>query len=802
VRRVEPGNREGAGTGDDACLAAAARALVAALALAALLAAPPAHAAPQEPLQEPPPAPQQEAPDPAEAPIVEAQPRPGISFEELLAAEDAAAADEAEALARRSRLPFQARSQPLQGLPAGMAALIMGSRPGGQVVSSVLALPLGHAVEPPPAPPPSPETEAGSGAAPAPTAAPAETGPPRELVVLMVEIDGPSLLGPNPGDTAQLEVFAYALGGNGGVRGFLSQRLPLDLAEVGEALFAGGVKLIGHLELPPGEYVLRVLVHETASQRYGLRAVPLTVPAGAALSPPLAAEPASAAASPWLLVVESPHGRLGAVDFGELLHQAGTPLPSALPLLPGDDAELDVLVTAGAAVGERLEARLLDRAGEPAARLPATVLARRATDLPGFDRLRVRLPLDELAVGSYFLTLAGEVDGRAVVSAELPLVVTRDGTAGEVLWTDVERRLSGGEAGAALELDEGEGRRRRSRRNERAERAVAAAYRAVLERLADGDREGAATDLARIESEVLAGVRVDPFAVLTGVEDDIQTALAAADPEALLPIALLHADVYRRQRADHTFGLATRSRSQSVAAVERYAAGSQIDEAESFASAILATLGDELQRAQVRVAARLLLERASAMDPDNSFALLHLAAGHEKAADYAGAVDVLRRLIAADPKAPEARLRLAVNLLRLGQNGEAIALLGSLIGEDNPEWVLTLAYEALAGERLRGGDAAGAAELLRRGAGRLPRQPRLKVQLAYALERAGRSAEAADVLAQLDASAAAGPSPRHQYNLWPEGGRDELERRLVQAGLVRLPRLATALDALPGERSR
>jgi hypothetical protein len=799
-------SRTGAGTRGDARLAAAVRALVAALALAAAFAAPPAHAAPQEP---PPatrpddqPVTQPATPDTAEIAADEAQPRPEISFEELLAAEDAAAADEAEALARRSRLPFQARSQPLQGLPAGMAALIMGSRPGGQVVSSVLALPLGHAVEPPPPPPPPPETGDGSGAAPAPTAAPAETGPPRELVVLMVEIDGPSLLGPNPGDTAQLEVFAYALAGNGGVRGFLSQRLPLDLTEVGEALFAGGVKLIGHLELPPGEYVLRVLVHETASQRYGLRAVPLTVPAGAALSPPLAAEPASAAASPWLLVVEAPHGRLGAVDFGELLHQAGTPLPSALPLLPGDDAELDVLVTTGAAVGERLEARLLDRAGQPAARLQATVLARRATDLPGFDRLRIRLPLDELAVGSYFLTLAGEVDGRAVESAELPLVVTRDGTAGEVLWTDVERRLSGGEARAALELGgEGEGRRR-SRRNERAERAVAAAYRAVLERLADGDREGAAADLARIESEVLAGVRVDPFAVLTGVEDDVQKALAAADPEALLPIALLHADVYRRQRADHTFGLATRSRSQAVAAVERYAAGSRIDEAESFASAILATLGDELQRAQVRVAARLLLDRASALDPDNSFALLHLAAGHEKAADYAGAVAVLRRLIAADPKAPEARLRLAVNLLRLGQTGEATALLGSLIGEDNPEWVLALAYETLAGERLRAGDAAGAAELLRRGAGRLQRQPRLNVQLAYALERAGRPAEAAEAMARLDAAAAAGPSPRHQYNLWPEGGRDELERRLVQAGLVRLPRLATALDTLPAERSR
>ncbi|HEX6203779.1 MAG TPA: tetratricopeptide repeat protein, partial [Thermoanaerobaculia bacterium] len=533
---------------------------------------------------------------------------------------------------------------------------------------------------------------------------------------------------------------------------------------------------------------------------FGLRAVPLTVAAGGALSPPLAAEPAAeAGSSPWLLVVESAHGTFGSVDFGELLHQAGTPLPSALPVLPGDDAELDVLVTRGAEVGGRLEARLLDTDGQPAATLPAEVLARRATDLPGFDRLRVRLPLDEVGVGSYFLTLAGEVDGRAVESAELPLVVTRD-SGGGVLWTDIERRLSGGEVRAEVDL-QGEGGRRRGRRNERAERAVATAYRAVLERLAAGERDGAAADLARIEGEVLAGVPDDPFAVLTRAQDGVLSALAARDAEALLPVALLHTDVYRRQRDESRFGLATRSRTQAIAAAERYAAASPIDEAEAFASGVLAMIGDELQRAQVRRSARDLLERATALDAENRFALLHLGAGLEKVADYAGAVTALRRLISVDPKAPEGRVRLAINLLRLGQTAEATTLLERLIGEDNPEWVLSLAYQTLATERLRGGDAAGAAALLRRGAARLPGQPRLRVQLAYALDRAGSPGEASDMLARLD-GAGGGPSPRHQYNLWPEGGRDELERQLVQAGLVRLPRLAAALAALPREGSR
>jgi tetratricopeptide (TPR) repeat protein len=793
VRKTTRGGRRATGGGVTRTLAAAALA-----ALVTALAVPAAWG--QEPPPAEPPAEEPAAQEPARQPE---EPAPEISFDELLAAEEESAVDAAEAAARRSRLPFQARSRPLQGLPAGMAALIMGSRPGGQVVSSVLAVPLGDAVPLPPPPPPPPAADGAGDEAPAaapPAAEPAASAPPRQPVMLIVEIDGPSLLGPSPGEAARLEVFAYALAPNGGVAAFLSQRLELDLVEMGEALFAGGVKLVGHLELPAGEYILRVLVHEAQSQRYGLRAVPLLVPSGPALSPPLVAEPAAGEeASSWFLVVESPHGAWGRIDFGEVLHRAGTPLPSALPVLPGDDAELDVLVAAGAAVGERLEARLLDNAGEPAATLPATVLARRATELPGFERLRVRLPLDELAVGSYYLTLAGDVGGTAATSAELPLVVTRDG-GGAALWTEIERQLSGGEARAEIELG-GEGRSRRGRRNERAERAVVAAYRAVLARLAGGDREGAAEDLARIESEVLAGVPEEPFAVLTLAQDRVQAMLVLSDPEALLPVALLHTDVYRRQRDASSFGLATRSRNQAVAAAERYAASSRIDEAESFASGVLATIGDELQRAQVRRTARELLERATALESDNRFALLHLAAGLEKVADYEGAVGVLRRLISVDPKAPEGRLRLAINLLRLGQAGEATTILDRLIAEDNPPWVLAIAYETLADVRLRGGDPAGAAALLRRGAARLPQAQRLLVQLAYALERAGQSGPASEVLTRLD-GAAAGPSPRHQYNLWPEGGRDELVRRLVQAGLVRLPSLETALDAVPEESRR
>jgi hypothetical protein len=123
--------------------------------------------------------------------------------------------------------------------------------------------------------------------------------------------------------------------------------------------------------------------------------------------------------------------------------------------------------------------------------------------------------------------------------------------------------------------------------------------------------------------------------------------------------------------------------------------------------------------------------------------------------------------------------------------------------------VLTIAYETLAAERLRPrsqqADLARqnqAVGLLHQAVGRLPNQPRLALQLAYALERVGRPGDAAAVVARVSSRPDAGPSPRYFYNQWPDADRAEIERQLVQAGLVRLPRLARALAALPAGSSR
>ena len=731
--------------------------------LAGLAAAPAAEAL----AQEPPPA---EPPPEAVSETVQEPPEGDLSLQDFLAAE------RAEEVAAAGDLAFGLHARPLRGLPASMAAIILAGRAGGQVVLVPLALPL--------------VLPAGGGSATA-------------TVPILVEIDGPSLLGPDPPEQAEVGLYAYAVTETGEVRGFFSHSLSLDLGEVGEAVFVGGLKVFAHLELPPGRYSLRVLVHLPGAQRYGLAVQPLAVPDGSALLAPLAEEPEA----PWLLVAEAPHGEAargelatadGGLRFGELLRRAGTPVPSALPLLHGEGAEFDLLLygAAGTPGPDQLEARVGEPGGGEVVRLPAQVLGREPTDLPGLDRLRVSLPFGELATGSYELSfVAPEVGGRELTSPALPVVVVR-GESSARLWTDVQRQIVGGDATRPASLDlEGSDARRRGRQT-RARSALRQAYRTVLARLASGDREGALADLVQIEDEVVDTVTEHPFELLYDIETEVLASLAAVDADALLPVVQFSMDAYDRHRAALDYGLATHSRRVGERAATLFADGAAGEGTAALAAGALAQLGAELQTAHVLLAAKELLERALVLDPANRFALLNLAAGHEKTADYAGAVALLRRLVELDPKSPEGRVRLAINLLRIGQAEEGSSILRRVVAEDNPPWVLTLAYEELAARHLAAGRAGDAAALLGQAVGRLPEQGRLLVQLAYALERAGRTTEAARTIQRI--AAGDGASPRHQYNRWPVEEREAIARRTSEAAMVRLPSLGAALERLPG----
>ncbi|HET9228397.1 MAG TPA: VWA domain-containing protein [Thermoanaerobaculia bacterium] len=121
-------------------------------------------------------------------------------------------------------------------------------------------------------------------------------------VAVMIEVEGPSLLHLHKGDDVPVEIYLYAVDAKGKVGDYIAQTLSLDLRKVDARLLGAGLKYYGHLELPPGKYTARVLVRNGRSGAYGLKVVPIEVPAVSVAQVPSFPAPQG----PWLLIREAP----------------------------------------------------------------------------------------------------------------------------------------------------------------------------------------------------------------------------------------------------------------------------------------------------------------------------------------------------------------------------------------------------------------------------------------------------------------------------------------------------------------
>jgi VWFA-related protein len=141
-------------------------------------------------------------------------------------------------------------------------------------------------------------------------AAPASSPPGSATadVPVRIEIDGSSLLHLHQGEDLPAEIYVYAMDAKGQVRDFLAQTLVLDLFKVESRLLESGLRYYGHLELAPGSYKLRVLVRNGRTGLYGLKIVPVEVPATAQAGalPAAFAPDTTAGGGSWLVVREAP----------------------------------------------------------------------------------------------------------------------------------------------------------------------------------------------------------------------------------------------------------------------------------------------------------------------------------------------------------------------------------------------------------------------------------------------------------------------------------------------------------------
>ena len=622
------------------------------------------------------------------------------------------------------------------GLSAEAAALLMSGQEGGSIPLFALAVP---------------------GAAEADGKA---------TVELFVEAPGEAILAGHEEAELRIDLCLYALSGSRVVDASL-ETVVLDLARDRQRLLAGGVKSRSRLELAAGEYLVRVLVRNVQTGELGLRSFSLEVPAGDG-GPSLQA----------LLVPDTAGGWL------RLARGAGPPAvgfwPAARPVLAADsDADLQILVRGLEPDLARLE---LAGAGGGSIEVPATVTPA-AEDAPaGFERWRVRARLPFLDPGDYELSLRV---ADAATSPRLPILVRPDGGT----WA------GSGTAAAAARIDAESalptiGDKRGERRAVAAlEKRLAEQYRDALDRLAAADTPGAVAGLARLEAAAFE--QEGGANAVAAAEMATARALARASDGSLVPLFDLHYRAYRRYLAAQSFRLSSHARDQLLDLVDLHLSRQPQDT--TPATDILVVMANQLQEAGLARYSRVIFRRALQVDPGHEGALLGLAAGLEKHGEYRQVLDVLEQLLDTQPDHREARLRLAVNLMRTEHRGRGRRLLGELTRSGERDWVAAVAHQELARDLIRRERLTEAVEALVAARQQLPDDDQLRLLLAAVRDSLQEGAAAEDDLAS--SSRAARATPRHRYQEWPRFRPSGAEGANEQ----RLQALAAALQGLRGE---
>ncbi|HKH46259.1 MAG TPA: tetratricopeptide repeat protein [Thermoanaerobaculia bacterium] len=355
--------------------------------------------------------------------------------------------------------------------------------------------------------------------------------------------------------------------------------------------------------------------------------------------------------------------------------------------------------------------------------------------------------------------------------------------------------------GGAITATDVSGQVKRPAGRKAKEDEIQSRYRKILAAWAGGQTERAAVDLMALETSVVSDEDPGSRKRLLQAEQAVIHEVGAANLETLVPIAMLHHEVYRRYLLEGARGHAlvlghARGMTRDLAILYREQSGSE--GAALVSSRILTSLGGMLQQAAQQLPAADMFQLAAEMDPRNTAALIGLATVFEKNTRYEPAVETLRSLLAADPNHAEAKLRLAVNLHRLEKTAEAVTLLQELAADKKvDDWVSALAAQELADVHREKGKLDAARAVLEAALQRFPNDPRFYVQLASVLDRAGQTRTAQDVMEKLPLIEPRTPetAARFLYNTVRPETFQEARRFLDENAQSRLPVLAQALDA-------
>jgi Flp pilus assembly protein TadD len=514
-------------------------------------------------------------------------------------------------------------------------------------------------------------------------------------------------------------------------------------------------------------------VRNALTGEVGLRLLDLAVPdfgAGPLLLPPVFPNPA---AGSWVAALSKT-----ARTSPALLADGG--LPAAQPVL-GIDREARFEAPAWKVSPEALRVEVLRPDGVRAAELPARIVARR--EAAGLEWLTVSFVPAGLETGRYLLRT--DIPGTAAPAWASPFVLLPGGGGGKV-WAELmhEPQSPPREAGRPEPAH--------PRRRTLDAGPIREAYRQALELLAHGEEPGARSAVAALEAPLLTGPAPAAPEDVAEIELGVVRDLAAAHPPIVLPIALLHESLYREAQQHHDFVLAAHTR-ELVFELAGLAAEHGDDTGRHTAARLLLGLASHLAESAPATLRDRIFRQVLAYDKDEPAAHLYLAAEAEREGRYPDAVSHLEGLLRTHPEDAEARLRLAVNLRRLGKPREADRLLEELARAPAEPWVLACAYEETGRALIAAGRLDEAERFLRDGLERLPGDEKLLFELASVFDLRSDPAQARQILAAFRPASESAESARHRYNRVPSDALDRAWNDLVRSAPESLAALADAL---------
>ena len=297
--------------------------------------------------------------------------------------------------------PGTIAAQPARGVGARAAALLRSGRSGGEIDGAVVWTNDGFAAD-------------GT----------------RISMRVFIDVKGSDLLDKTTSFPIKVDFHAYLLNHSGGLVGHMSEVITLDDESLERRIKNTGLKFVGDLRAPPGEYSLRILVQNKQTQRYFLHQsdvdLGLDKRSAPILLPPLVPE----AEDRWVIAIQHD------LQVTEVLNRnpVFTSWPSPMPTWRVDEPLAIFLGSSELGNGWYLSARLTARDGSPVLD-PEVEVGPPISSIADVSFYRVSIAAPIVPAGEYRLEIT-VADSEMEKAASQSLTVLVYDQVDTIVWTD------------------------------------------------------------------------------------------------------------------------------------------------------------------------------------------------------------------------------------------------------------------------------------------------------------------------------------------------------------------------------